>query len=127
MKSRAIVYIDRLYDDDWDIPQPWRRRRRWVDDEPTWTAGCDYVGHTEEGGFESVEEAIAWGVERAEVVLVRLGTSIDAMYSAGSRHATERVDGTGWPFPPWPPASWPNYTGPPEPGWPEYPDGSVDA
>jgi hypothetical protein len=42
------------------------------------------------------------------------------MYSAGTRHAAAREDGTGWQFPLWPPSSWPSYAGPPEPGWPEY-------
>jgi hypothetical protein len=120
MKPEPTVYIDRLYDDDLDGPQPWPRLRRWPDDPvEEWVAYCEYGDRSEEACFDRVEEAIAWGRARAEVVFVRLGATNDAAYSAGSRPATTFSDGSGWRFPQWPPASWPDYAGPPEPGWPE--------
>ena len=70
--------------------------------------------------FETVDTALTWARERAPVVLVRLGGDIEAVYSAGEIRATENTDGSGWPFPPWPPASWPRCDGPPEPDWPRY-------
>ena len=120
MAEDPVVYISRRYEDSWDEEQPWRRQRR-LPDEREWhattggTAGVDA-----EAEFDAVEDAIAWGRERAEIVLVRLGGDVEAIYSAGFREATMETDGSGWPFPPWPPSSWPDYAGPPEPGWPEY-------
>ena len=73
-----------------------------------------------EAEFDTVEEAIAWGRKRAEIVLVRLGSEAEACYSAGRRDATWYTDGTGWQFPRWPPSSWPEYNGYPEPGWPQF-------
>jgi hypothetical protein len=100
--------------------QPWRRQRR-LPDEREWYATTGGTAEVDaEAEFDSVEDAIAWGRKRAEIVLVRLGGDVEAHYSAGSRAATWLVDGSGWPFPHWPPSSWPNYAGPPEPGWPEY-------
>jgi hypothetical protein len=121
MDEQAVVYIDRRYDDPWDdTPQPWSRRRREPGERP-WTASTGGTAEfDEEAEFDSVEEAIAWGRQRAEVVLVRLGGDIEACYSAGRRQAHCNTDGTGWPFPVWPPSDWPDYTGPPEPGWPEF-------
>ena len=120
MDEDAVVYIDRYYDDSWDDPQPWPRPRR----DPggaEWTATTGSTAKLDaEGDFHAVEDAIAWGRERAEVVLVRLGSSVEACYSAGHRDATLNADGTGWPFPPWPPAKWPDYDGPPEPAWPDW-------
>jgi hypothetical protein len=119
MKEDPIVYINRLYDDEWDAPQPWPRRRR-DPEQPEWTATTGGTAEIdEEAGFDTVEEAIAWGKERAEVILVYLASDIEGHYSAGPRAATWFTDGTGWPYPPWPPATWPDYSGPPEPGWPE--------
>ena len=115
-----IVYIDRRYLEAEGTGKRWPRLSRRID-EPEWEAWCDKGGGGLEGPkFRSVDEAIAWGREHADVVLVRLGTEIDAAYSAGSVHAAERADRTGWAFPPWPPSSWPDYNGPPEEGWPEY-------
>ena len=118
--SQPIVYVDRRYVDPDDSVQPWSRIRR-LPVEPEWVAYCE-DGERSEGspGFDSVEDAIAWGRERAEIVLVRLGGDVEAIYSAGRAHAAERTDGTGWRFPAWPPKGWPSYDGPPEPGWPEY-------
>ena len=117
--EETVVYIVRWYDDPWEDPQPWPRPRR-IPEDPEWTATTGGTGDVdEESGFDSVDEAIAWGRERAEVVLVSLGSDVEAIYSAGTRHATENTDGSGWKFPLWPPASWPSYSGPPEPGWPE--------
>jgi hypothetical protein len=104
MTEEPVVYIDRLYDDPFDRPQPWRRRRRDASDHHEWTTTTGgTAGLNEESGFGTVDEAIAWGRERAEVILVRLGSDLEAIYSAGRRHATENTDGSGWQFPHWPP------------------------
>jgi hypothetical protein len=117
--EEPVVYIDRLYDDPFEGPQPWRRRRRISGDPHEWTASTGGTTDVdEESRFDTVDQAIAWGRERAEVILVRLGGDLEAIYSAGTRHAAENTDGSGWRFPLWPPASWPSYSGPPEPGWP---------
>jgi len=120
MDESAVVYIDRLYDDSWDVPQPWLRGRRDAN-EREWSATTGDTAEVDaDGTFDTVEEAIAWGRERADVVFVRLGGSVEACYSAGQREATWHSDGTGWPFPLWPPSTWPDYDGAPEPGWPEF-------
>jgi hypothetical protein len=121
VEQDAIVYIDKLYDDPWDeTRQPWLRPRR-LNEKGPWIATTGGTASLDEdGAFETVDEAIAWANERADVVLVRLGGDVDAAYSAGRRHATWLSDGPGWRFPPWPPASWPDYGGPPEPGWPRF-------
>lgn len=120
MESSPIVYIDRRYDDPWEAEQPWLRSQR-EPDEAEWFASTGGTGEVdEEAEFATVEEAIAWGRERADVLLVRLGGDIEACYSAGSRSATRFVDGSGWPFPAWPPVDWPDYRGPPEPDWPRF-------
>jgi hypothetical protein len=119
LDEEVVVYIRRWYDDPWEGPQPWPRPPR-IPGDPEWTATTGGTGGVdEESGFDSVDEAIAWGRERAEVVLVFLGSDQEAIYSAGIRHAAMETDGSGWKFPPWPPASWPGYKGPPEPDWPE--------
>jgi hypothetical protein len=118
--EEAVVYISRRYEDSWDEEQPWPRERR-LPDELEWHATTGGTAEVDaEAEFDSVDEAITWGRERAQIVLVKLGGDVEAIYSAGSRPATWNVDGSGWPFPPWPPSSWPDYAGPPEPGWPEY-------
>ena len=120
MPESPTVYIDRRYDDPLDEQQPWLRRRR-EPNEREWSATTGgTAAFDEDAEFDEVEDAIRWGRERAEVVLVRLGSVIEAHYSAGSRPATDYVDGSGWPFAPWPPSTWPEYKGPPEPNWPEY-------
>jgi hypothetical protein len=61
-------------------------------------------------GFEDVDEAIAWAQERAPLVLVRLGSTEDKMYSAGERQATRELPEYGGidltPYPDWPPRGW---------------------
>jgi hypothetical protein len=120
MAETPVVYITKRYEDSWNEEQPWLRERR----EPNtseWYATTGGTAETEaEAEFESVGDAIAWGRKRAEIVLVKLGSDVEAHYSAGSRAATWFLDGRGWPFPPWPPSSWPEYGGPPESGWPEF-------
>jgi hypothetical protein len=123
--GEAVVYIDRLYADDYDTydvdEQPWLRQRRFNPSEPEWTATTGGTAEIdEESGFDTVDDAIAWARERADIVLVRLGADAEAVYSAGRRPARWSTDDSSWPFPPWPPKSWPDYTGPPEPGWPEF-------
>jgi hypothetical protein len=120
VSEEPVVYISRRYEDSWDEEQPWRRQRR-LPDEREWYATTGGTAEVDaEAEFDLVEDAIAWGRERADIVLVRLGGDVEAHYSAGSREATWLVDGSGWPFPLWPPSSWPDYAGPPELGWPEY-------
>jgi hypothetical protein len=62
-------------------------------------------------GFEDVDAAIAWARARAPLVLVRLGSTEDEMYSAGERLATRELPEYGGtdltPYPEWPPAGWP--------------------
>jgi hypothetical protein len=114
------VYISRRYSDSWDEEQPWLRERMWPS-ECEWhatTGGTEELD--EDAEFDAVDDAIRWGRERAEVVVVRLGSVIESHYSAGFRPATHYVDGSGWPYPPWPPSTWPDYQGPPEPNWPEW-------
>ena len=121
MTLGPVVYIDRYYDDDWDEPKLWPRRLR-LESDPEWTAHCEYGDRFEEAAFSDVDAALTWGRTRAAIVLVRLGANIEAIYSAGRTLATEHVDGSGWPVPPWPPSRWPDYDGPPEPDWPLYAD-----
>jgi hypothetical protein len=123
----ATVYVDRLYDDEWDgTPQPWPRRRR-LGGRPWVAATGGTADVDDEGAFETVDEAIVWASERADIVLVRLGHDVEAVYSAGRRQAAWSTDGSGWRFPPWPPASWPRYAGPPERGWPRFPGDDGEA
>jgi hypothetical protein len=118
--EHVVVYIDRYYDDPWHAPQPWSRRCR-LPGERQWSATTGGTADKNaEAEFDTVEEAIAWGRKRAEIVLVRLGSEAEACYSAGRRDATWYTDGTGWQFPRWPPSSWPEYNGYPEPGWPQF-------
>jgi hypothetical protein len=110
--ATPIAYIDRIYDDpEYPAPQPWPRRRRWFADESEWQAACERgTAETfEEAGFDAAEEAIAWGRERAEIVIVRLGSTEDTFYSAGTRRANQRVDGLGMDYLEWPPDNWPEY------------------
>lgn len=111
-----IVFIDRYYDDDVEASasQPWRRRRRWLPDEPEWQAACERgLRETfEEAGFDSIDKALVWARERARLVLVRLGSSEETFYSAGSVRVNQRVDGSGADYLQWPPDNWPDYQGP---------------
>jgi hypothetical protein len=56
---------------------------------------------------DDIEEAIRWGREKADFVLVRLGPDEESYYSAGERQVTRFVDGSGKVYPQWPPAGWP--------------------
>ncbi len=70
-----IVYID-------DVEGKWWRQPG----QTRWQASCD-TGIEEEferREFEAVDDAIKWGRQRAEIVLVRLGHSEDEAYSAGT-------------------------------------------
>jgi hypothetical protein len=110
--SDTIVYVDRSYDDDLDGVQPWPRHRRWPPDAPDWSARCEYGNRSEAATFRSVDEAIAWGRNRAHRILVRLGSNGDTYFSAGEIRLTPFTDGHGELFPLWPPPGWPNYEGP---------------
>jgi hypothetical protein len=113
VSAEPIVYIDRIYQDPDEGPQPWPRRRAWANPGEEWQGGCDHGDHFEEGpGWDDVDAAVMWGRARARIVLVRLGTGDDTMYSAGAVRATEYVDGSGVPYPEWPPSRWPDYSGP---------------
>jgi hypothetical protein len=61
-------------------------------------------------GFEDADEALAWARERAPLVLVRLGSTEDEVYSAGERLATRELPEYGGidltPYPVWPPTGW---------------------
>ena len=122
----SVVYIDRTYEDQTETPQPWDRWRR-SPGEREWLAASDTpTGVENSPGFDDVKDAITWGMAHAEVVLVRLGSSTDAWYSAGTQDAAVPLYDPGapvkWRFPSWPPSSWPDYAGPPEQGWPAPPD-----
>jgi hypothetical protein len=115
VEERPIVYIDRIYDDpELPAPQLWSRRRRWFPDESNWQAACDRGTREtfEEAGFDTVDDALAWARERADIVLVRLGSTEDTIYSAGAVRANQRVDGSGGDYLQWPPDNWPEYEGP---------------
>jgi hypothetical protein len=116
MDAPPTVFIGRRYDDPepWETEQkqPWPRLIR-IPGEREWygsTGGT--TEQDEEAEFDSVIEAIRWGRERAEIVIVRLGTREDAMYSAGSSRANQMIDGSGGDYPEWPPDHWPRYAGP---------------
>jgi len=55
-------------------------------------------------GWRRIEDAISWGRARAPRVLVRLGATEDTIYSAGEIRLTQMSDGSGEPYPVWPPA-----------------------
>lgn len=63
------------------------------------------------GEILGAEEAIRWGRERCDRVLIRLAHTLESYYSAGDVPLTENADGTGGGFPVWPP------TEPPSQGW----------
>jgi hypothetical protein len=109
-----FVFIDRFSDDDLeaDVPPPWPRFNRWPSDPPGWSAMYESGGSAECAAFDDVADAIAWGRERCDLVIVRLGTVPETWYSAGAVRAHERSDSTGNPFLEWPPDRWPNYEGP---------------
>ncbi len=102
VEKRGIVFVDKRpplehwarssaepdYSSYWEIPGP----------EP----GVDGPD------TDDIEEAIRWGRERADLVLVRLGPDEDDYYSAGERQVTRFVDASGRVYPPWPPAWWPD-------------------
>jgi hypothetical protein len=92
----------------------------WVDPVTTtfWVSWQDWDEESERGElFENhdicgAEAAIAWGRERSDRVLIRLSHEKDSYFSAGVVDLTERTDGTGRPYPRWPPAD-----GRAEAGW----------
>jgi hypothetical protein len=54
------------------------------------------------GEITGAEAAIAWGRERCDRVLIRLGHTDDTHFSAGDVHLTRGQD--GWAYPTWPPS-----------------------
>jgi hypothetical protein len=81
-----------------------------------------YRGHWEDGqmpatileegpGWDDTQTAVAWGRERAPIVLVRVGRDEHSIYSAGVTPATRFADGSGEPYREWPgPEADPNAT-----------------
>jgi hypothetical protein len=66
----------------------------------------------EDGGqVAGAEVAVAWGRERSDRVLIRLGHTDDSLFSAGLVDLIDRTDGSRRAFPVWPPG------GPPPGGW----------
>jgi hypothetical protein len=63
----------------------------------------------EDADVEGADAAIAWGRERSDVVLIRLGHRGDTYFSAGAIHPED--DDEEDPMPHWPP------DGPPPGGW----------
>jgi hypothetical protein len=61
--------------------------------------------------IKGAEAAIAWGRERCDRVLIRLAHTPESHFSAGRVRLTANTDGSGEPFPVWPPAA------PPPEGW----------
>jgi hypothetical protein len=72
----------------------------WQDEEATMAI--------EDDDILGADAAIAWGRERADVVLIRLGHREDTYFSAGATYPESEDDE---PMPIWPPA------GPPPEGW----------
>jgi hypothetical protein len=110
------AFINRYYTHKpvWGDPGGWYDG----DDPAEWEVVVDH-GHNELGHvavercwFDSVDTAIEWARQRSAIVLVRLGSSEEYVYSAGSTRANERVDNTGNYYPEWPPDNWPDYRGP---------------
>jgi len=84
---------------------------RWVDPVTTtfWVSWQDYDEERELGELlensqvVGADAAIAWGRERSDRVLIRLSHETESHFSAGVVDLTERTDGTGRPYPRWPP------------------------
>jgi hypothetical protein len=62
----------------------------------------------EDVDFDGADAAIAWGRERSDVVLIRLGNRGDTYFSAGAKHV---IDDEAESLPLWPPEA------PPPQGW----------
>jgi hypothetical protein len=110
IKRRGIVWIAR------EGPVP---EGRLVD--PIGTLFWASWKHDEEGllgdaDIRGAEAAIAWGRERAKVVLIRLGKYENTYFSAGDEPLR---DMPSWP-PSVPPAGW--WTPPSDDWWPDTPE-----
>lgn len=103
-----VVYVDRRYVDATDGVPPWHRLSRTAR-ESEWVAFLDSgVQETcDSQDFASIDPALDWARERAEQVMVRLGTTDDHYFSAGRRAATYRLGPSVSDYPPWPPPGWP--------------------
>jgi hypothetical protein len=93
----VIAYID-PEPGDWD-------GSRWLAG-PRWSATTGGPAAVLEW-FDSVDEAIVWGRERAPIVLVRLTGREEDCYSAGRVRAYQYLDGSGEAYPQWPPPDSP--------------------
>jgi hypothetical protein len=67
-----------------------------------WDRGDPHEMLEEGPGWDDLHDAVAWGNARAPRVLVRLGTTEDAIYSAGEIQLTKYADGSGALYPIWP-------------------------
>src|SRR6476646_6697693 len=81
--EEAVVYISRRYEDSWDEEQPWLHERRLPDELEWYATTGGTAGVDAQAEFDSVDDAITWGRERARIVLVKLGGDVEAIYSAG--------------------------------------------
>jgi hypothetical protein len=99
----GIVFVDRR-----PPVEHWVRAAEETDYSTYWEIPGPKPG-IEGPDTDDVEEAIAWGRERASVVFVRLGPGDEHWYSAGDLPA--RLGGQS--FPQWPPPE-----GQPLPEWP---------
>jgi hypothetical protein len=79
---------------------------QYVRDEAPEDAGVELLGQEEIVGADA---AIAWGRERAQIVLIRLSHSAGSYFSAGEVTHSGSLDAGS--IPAWPP------TGPPPQGW----------
>lgn len=69
-----------------------------------WTREPDGPEVTEEGsGWCELDEALRWARSRSDRVLLQLGEDDGGLYSAGATRLTEFADGSGRPYPEWPP------------------------
>ena len=96
-----IVFIDRAYGVQQDQSAEWEAL----------LFHAAVVTPIEEAHFADIDAALAWARKRGNSIFVRLGPREDTHYSAGRIHLHERNDGTGAPYPEWPPDNWPDYKG----------------
>ncbi len=115
VQEPAIAIVDRYYDiePEWSaLPREWYgdvEPAEWsVYIEPPLNPDVKLDLHW----FDDVEAALGFAREHAAIVLVRLGSREDTIYSAGSVRANQFVDGSGLDYPEWPPDGWPDYRGP---------------
>jgi hypothetical protein len=95
-----VVYISSMDDSPWERPSV-APLGRWVGHVEPYDDDHYEEGRPDGEWWDSVDDAIAWGRERAPIVLVRIGNT---HYSAGALHAEDDEDN---PLPLWPPETVP--------------------